>query len=468
MRLDALEGLRGDLGLGAWSDQELRIEGDDPVLATRFRVGEAAATALAAVGVAVTDLWEQRTGRRQRLDVDVRAAAASLLSFMLTRVVDGESPGYGDRAVVTDAFPTRDGGWFFFHGSFPANTRRATELLGCSPDGEKAELARAIARWDAQELEDSFAAHGLCGAKLRTQSDWEAHAQGEALAAHPVVEIIQIGDSEPQPLPVAGATPLAGVRVLDLTRVLAGPTCGRTLAQHGADVLRIGSPSLPSIPHFVMDTGCGKRSAHLDLTQRGDAEQLRQLIRSGDVFVQGYRGGAFERLGFGPESVCALRPGIVYASINCYGHVGDWFDRPGWEQLAQTVTGISAEQGGEVPALIPAAPTDYTTGYLAALGTLVALKRRASVGGSYHVRVSLCRTGMWIQGLGRTDEPGTGLDRDWLAPLLMQTDAPFGRVEHLAPVLRLSETPARWARPTVPLGTHPPEWEARANPQTGP
>ncbi len=463
MRLEPLEGLRDELGLGAWTGGELRIGGDDPVLATRFRVGEAAATALAAVGVAVTDLWEQRTGRKQQVSVDVRAAAASLLSFMLARVVEGESPGYGDRAVLTDVFPTRDAGWFFFHGSFPANTQRATELLGCSSACEKTELARAIARWDAQELEDCFASHGLCGAKLRTQSQWEAHPQGMALAAHPVVEVIQIGDSDPEPIPANGATPLAGVRVLDLTRVLAGPTCGRTLAQHGADVLRISSPNLPSIPHFVMDTSCGKRSAHLDLTQRGDVERLHQLIRSGDVFVQGYRAGALERLGFGPENVSALRPGIVYASINCYGHVGDWSARPGWEQLAQTVTGISAEQGGRVPALIPAAPTDYTTGYLAALGTLVALKRRASVGGSYHVRVSLCRTGMWIQTFGRTDEPGAGLSRDWLDSLLMQTDAPFGRVEHLAPVVKLSETPARWARPTVPLGTHAPEWETRAS-----
>jgi len=462
MKLDALRGLCGELGLGPRDDGELAITGDDPVLPTRFRVGEAAATALAAVGVAVSELWEQRTGRTQTISVDVAAAAASLLSFVLARVVEGDPPGYGDRAISSDVFPTRDGRWFFFHGSFPPNTERAAELLGCdSNEPDKAELGRAIARWDAQELEDAFAAGGLCGAKVRSEAEWEAHPQGRALAAHPVVEVIQIGDSDPEPVPSVGSAPLAGVRVLDLTRVLAGPTCGRTLAQHGADVLRIGSPKLPSIPHFVMDTGCGKRSAHLDLTQPDDRERLKRLIRDGDVFAQGYRAGALERLGFGAEQVSAIRPGIVYTSINCYGHVGDWSGRPGWEQLAQTVTGISAEQGGDVPALIPAAPTDYTTGYLGALGTLVALARRARVGGSYHVRVSLSRTGMWIQSLGRSHEPGSGLNPDQIAPLLMQTRSPFGTVEHLAPILRLSETPPRWDLPTVPLGTHAPEWRAR-------
>lgn len=454
----ALDSLLGSLGLPAERAGAVTIDGHDPVLATRFLVGEAAAAALAAIGVAASDLWQLRGGRPQRVRVEVRTAAASLLSFLFCRVLDREPPGYGERTAIRDFFPTRDGGWFFLHGSFPATQQAALELLGCSAD--RADVARAIARWDAQDLEDAIAERGLCGARVRTQREWWEHPQGRALAAHPPLEVIRLGDSQPEPLPSQGEQPLAGVRVLDVTRVLAGPTCGRTLAQHGAEVLRIASPRLPSVPHFVMDTGHGKRSAHLDLKRPDGAERLRTLLLGADVFAQGYRSGALDRLGFGPEELCALRPGLVYVSINCYGHVGPWSTRPGWEQLAQTATGVSAEQGGEVPQLIPAAPTDYTTGYLAALGTMVALGRRAREGGSFWVRVSLCRTAMWLQGLGRTDDVGSGPDRERLSPWLSVSETPFGRIEHLAPVIELSETPPRWARPTVPLGSHPPEWES--------
>jgi crotonobetainyl-CoA:carnitine CoA-transferase CaiB-like acyl-CoA transferase len=249
------------------------------------------------------------------------------------------------------------------------------------------------------------------------------------------------------------------VRALDLTRVLAGPTCGRTLAAHGADVLRIGSPHLPSVPPFVMDTSHGKRSAHLDLRSPADAERLRALVRGADVFAQGYRSGALARLGFGPEALFELRPGLVYTSINCYGHEGPWVERPGWEQLAQTVTGIALEQGGAAgPQLLPAAATDYNTGYLAALGTLVALARRAREGGSYWVRASLSRTGMWLERMGRTDSVGPGLGAEQIRPHLTRSSTPFGELSHLGPIVELSETPARWALPTVPLGTHPAEW----------
>jgi crotonobetainyl-CoA:carnitine CoA-transferase CaiB-like acyl-CoA transferase len=249
------------------------------------------------------------------------------------------------------------------------------------------------------------------------------------------------------------------VRALDLTRVLAGPTCGRTLAAHGADVLRIGSPKLPFVLPFVIDTSHGKRSTHLHLADPGDAARLRALVRGADVFTQGYRSGALERLGFGPEELHALRPGLVYVSINCYGHVGPWVRRPGWEQLAQAVTGIAHEQGGEDgPRLLPAAATDYNTGYLAALGVLVALARRAREGGSYHVRASLSQTGMWLDRLPRTDGPGPGLSAEQVRPFLVRSETAWGTLSHLGPIVELSETPARWALPTVPLGTHPAEW----------
>ncbi len=462
MKTDALVELLAALGRAAPEAGEVELPGEDPVLQTRFRIGEAAAIALGAVGVAVSDIWELRTGRRQQVSVDVAAAAASLLSFRFQRVVEsardgGDPPRRREGGSVTGLYPARDGQWFLLHGSFPDTQRKALELLGCPPDRER--VAVAIAQWDAQELEDEIAERGLCGARVRSAEEWAAHPQGRTLAAHAVVEVIRIGDSPPQPLGPA-ERPLEGIRALDRPRVLAGPTCGRTLAAHGAQVLRIGSPQLPSVPFFVMDTGHGKRSAHLHLKDPGEAERLRALVRDADVFTQGYRGDAMERLGFGPDALHELRPGLIYTSINCYGHVGEWRTRPGWEQLAQTVTGIANEHGGdESPRLLPAAATDYTTGYLAALGTLVALARRAREGGSYHVRASLSRSGMWISGLGRSAARGPGVDAAITDPLMTESETPYGRLRHLAPVERLSETPAHWARPTVPLGSHEPVWE---------
>ncbi len=230
--------------------------------------------------------------------------------------------------------------------------------------------------------------------------------------------MLRIGDAAREPLPgpravERGARPLSGVRVLDLTRVLAGPTCARTLAEHGAEVLHVRSPKLPSIEPFVIDTNPGKRSCYLELDRREEVAQLRALVRDAHVFSQGYRPGALARRGFAPEALTQLRPGIIVVSIDCYGHDGPFAGRPGWEQLAQTVTGMAHEHAGDKhPALVPAAINDYTTGYLGALGVMCALARRASEGGSWHVRVSLARTAMWIMSLPRTAPAGmaSGLD----------------------------------------------------------
>ena len=453
MPADALRSLTSTLGLPEPGGR-VEIVGRDPILQTRFRIGDAAAAALAAVGVAIADVWQLRTGRSQDVRVQVPLAAASLISFMFQRLSNADTP-LRDPGL-TDFYRTRDDRWFLVHRGFPKNLDGILDLLSCEATPEA--VAKSVATWDAQPLEDEFGRRGLCGAMVRTEDQWSSHPQAIALAERPVVDVIRVGDSPPEPFEV-GDRPLSGVRMLDLTRVLAGPTCGRTLAAHGAGVLRIDSPGLPNVPAFVMDTGHGKRSAHLDLKDPAEAGRLRDLVREADVFGQGYRLGAMERLGFGPEALHDLRPGLVYTSINCYGHTGPWQGRPGWEQLAQTVTGIAAEHGHDRPRLLPAAATDYTTGYLAALGTIVALARRAREGGSYHVRVSLSRTAMWLQGLGRTENNGPGVTDETVAPAMIDSETPRGKLSHLGPVLEMSETQPRWELPAVPLGTHEPVWD---------
>jgi crotonobetainyl-CoA:carnitine CoA-transferase CaiB-like acyl-CoA transferase len=438
------------------------VSGADPVLPTRFRVGAAAAAALVAGGAASDELWALRGGRPQRLAIDVRAAAASLLSFLLQRA-PGVSLARAQPATIA-LFRARDGAWIHLHGGFPHLHEGTLALLGCADDA--ASLARAVEGWDAQALEDALAERNLCGARLRSAAEWSAHPQGRAVAGVPLVELVRIGAADPTPLPGprasdTGARPASGVRVLDLTRVLAGPTCARTLAAHGADVLHVRSPKLPSIEPFVVDTNVGKRSCHLDLDDLADAEQLRALARGADVFSQGYRGGALARRGFGPDELAALRPGIVAVSIDCYGHGGPWAERAGWEQLAQTATGMAHEHAGvEQAAIVPAAVTDYTTGHLAALGALVALARRAREGGSWHVRVSLARTATWIQSLPRAPEGAapSGLDPAVLAAHQIELSTAWGKVVRLDPILRMSETPPRWTLPPAPLGSDAPRW----------
>lgn len=446
-------------------------------LKTRFEAEAAAAGALAAGGAVAAEIWRARSGQDQDVVVSTREAGAGLVSFALQKFSDpsrapparpDDAGGGGRGTPAMGFFPTKDGRWVFLHPSFPSSAAKLHQLMGSPADS--AAVAAAVMGWDALDLENAIAQAGVCGAMVRSPEEWDASEQGRVMAARPVVEVIKIADGPPMPLPAGGEAPLSNVRVLDLTRVLAGPTCGRTLAQYGADVLYVSSPKLPATEFFVSDVGHGKLTTFLDLTAPDDLQQLKGLIAGCDVFSQGYRLGGLERLGLGPLDLARLRPGIVYTSINAYGHEGPWANRPGWEQLAQTVTGMAQVHGAYVhggekgPQLQPGAVTDYTTGYLAAFGTLVALHRRARFGGSYMVRVSLAQTGVWMRGLGLKPltaldqvEPATPAEIDgWR----IDSESGFGPVRHLRPAVQMSATPARWRRPTVPLGSHPSEWPA--------
>jgi crotonobetainyl-CoA:carnitine CoA-transferase CaiB-like acyl-CoA transferase len=436
-----------------------------PALDTRFFADEAAAAAIAAGAVVAADIWTLRGGGAQAITVHTREAGAGLIGFRLQRFADKtrapEMRGQLElaRTAANGFHKTRDGRFVFLHPSFPESTKRLLKVLDC-PDTPE-EVAATMAKWDALDFETAVAAAGACAGLARTPEEWDASEQGRILASRPVVEVVQIGDSAPEPFARGGEMPLDAIRVLDLTRVLAGPTCGRTLAQYGADVLAISSANLPSVPYFVSDTGHGKRAAFVDLDDADGVATMRVLVRGADVFAQGYRQGALERRGFGPLALAQLRPGIVVTAINCYGHEGPWRARPGWEQLGQTVTGMAAMHGGaEGPKLQPGAVTDYTTGFLAAFGTLLALQRRALYGGSYLVRVSLAQTAVWIRhmGLRGKGETARALGEDEIKAWSIASDTGFGPMTHLRPPVTMSATPARWRRPVVPLGTDAARW----------
>lgn len=453
-------------GLRLAPETDVEVTGADPIYAAPFHMGEGAATALLLVGQAADALWQMRGGRPQRLSVDARHAAASLTSYVHL-VAPDRAQAVGRRgATITGIFPCRDGRYIHLHGSFEQGQSIFAEL-GLEAGADAESIAAATAERDAFELESTLAVQGSCAAVVRSAAEWRMTPQAAWLLSRPVVEVLRIGDAPPQPLP-EGPRPLSGVRVVDATRVLAGPTCARTLAAHGADALHIASPHLPTIDLFEIDTGHGKRQAWCDLTDPAQADALRDLAREADVFSQGYRLGKLAARGFGPEELARLRPGIIYVSENCYGHVGPWATRPGWEQLAQTVSGVahSMGEGHSAPALSGAAMNDYTTGYLSALGAMLALRRRAIEGGSWLVRTSLTQTSMWYHRLGtdldRTQASGLGD----LSPFRESVpagdgEASYGPIERLRPALQMSETTPHWAIPSVPLGSHALEWLPR-------
>ena len=245
-------------GKGMPAEGEVTITGNDPVYSTKFKIGETVAAVLAGVGTAVNDIHELKTGERQKVSVDVRHAAATLRSGDYAQVQDASGvyqpligPGHRSMIGITQPWPTKDGRWVLPHFGLPHLQARMQKLLGCEATPES--VAKAVAQWDAMDLEAAIDEHRVCGGMVRTNAEWLAEEHGQVLAAKPIVEVIKIADSDPEPMP-AGARPLSGIRALDLTRILAGPTCARTLAEHGADVLMVTAEGLPQLQHCLLYT----------------------------------------------------------------------------------------------------------------------------------------------------------------------------------------------------------------------
>ena len=437
-----------------------QISGEDPVLPTPYRIGAAGSAALAALGVAVARFGELRGLPPQRVAVNLRAAAASLRSARYLQIDGKPLPPVWD--PLSGFYPVRDG-WIRIHCNFPNHRDAAMKVLQSAPDRAAAE--RESASWIGEALEDAIHAAAGCAGFVRSADDWQRHAQASAVAAQPLIEIERIGDAPPAK-PAPARRPLGGVRVLDLTRVLAGPTCGKSLAEHGADVLKISAEHLPDSGLVEMDTGIGKLSARLDLRTAEGAYLLKSLVKQADVFSQSYRPGALAARGFSPEALAALRPGIVCVSLSAWGETGPWRSRRGFDSIVQAVSGMAHASGdAKAPKLMPVSAVDYLSGYLMAYGATVALERRAREGGSWLVRVALARVGRWIVERGSVPFDGVAADipPSELERYCAEMESPIGRLRYLRPVIELSDTPPYWSRPPVPLGTHRAEWPQRGS-----
>ena len=439
----------------------LTLTGDEPQLPSSFRVAAAAQVSVAATGLAAAEIWKMRGGDVQDVAVDMCHAVVECRSERYLRV-DGKPPPPAWDAIA-GVYKTRDG-FVRLHTNFPHHRDAVCRVLNCQP--ERDAVQAALMQWDGEAFETAAYAGGGVVAFMRSHAQWSATPQAKALAVLPLISIRKIGDAAPKPWP-KGERPLAGIRVLDLSRVIAGPVAGRTLAAHGADVLLISGPELPAIPWLTIDTGRGKLTSFVELKNEQGRATLRGLLAQADIFSQGYRPHGIAGLGFSPEDAARINPGIIYVTLSAYGAAGPWAERRGFDSLVQTATGFNHAEGQAAgvdgPKELPAQMLDHATGYFMAFGAMMAKARQAREGGSWHVQVSLAQTGRWLWNLGRvanglaTDD----LKGDAVKPFMEEIDSGFGALRSVRHSALLSKTPAYWARPAMPLGSHPPQWPSR-------
>ena len=435
------------------------LTGDEPQLPSSFRVAAAAQVSIAASGLAAAEIWKLRSGEAQNVAVDMRHATVECRSERYLRV-DGKPPPPAWDAIA-GVYKTGDGRFVRLHTNFPHHRAAVCNVLDCK--AERDDVQQALMQWEAEAFETAAYAAGGVVAMMRSYDEWSASPHAKALAQLPLITIEKIGGAAPKPWP-KGDRPLAGIRVLDLSRVIAGPVAGRTLAAHGADVMLICGPHLPAIPWLSIDNGRGKLSSFVELKSEEGRATMRELLAKADIFSQGYRPRALAALGFAPDDAAKINPGIVYVTLSAYGHAGLWAERRGFDSLVQTATGFNQAEGQaagiEGPKELPAQMLDHATGYFMASGAMMAKARQAREGGSWHVRVSLAQTGRWLWNLGRLadglkapDFPG-----DAVKPFIEELASGYGALHAVKPSAVLSKTKAFWARPSMPLGSDQPRW----------
>ena len=314
---DILADLWTSTGGDASALDRVTLTGDEPQLPSSFRVAAAAQASIAAAGLAAANIWQLRSGQSQDVAVDMRHAVVECRSERYLRV-DGKPPGPAWDAIA-GIYKTGDGRFVRLHTNFPHHRDAVCKVLNCK--AERDDVQAALMQWDGEAFETAAYAGGCVVALMRSHDEWLALPHAKALAELPLVRIEKIGEAAPKPWP-KGDRPLAGLRVLDLSRVIAGPVAGRTLAVHGADVMLISSPNLPAIPWLTIDTGRGKLTSFVDLKTGQGRDVLRGLLAEADIFSQGYRPASIAALGFSPEDAAKISPGIVYVSLSAYGHAG--------------------------------------------------------------------------------------------------------------------------------------------------
>ena len=422
-------------------------------LPSAFAVTELACASIAAAGQAAAELIHQQTGRLPPLEVDRRLAAFWFSTSL--RPIGWSVPPMWD--PVAGDYACADG-WIRLHTNAPHHRLAAEKVLG--PCIDRTDMASRVARWNKTELEQAVIDAGGCAAQMRSWQAWQAHPQGAAVNAEPLVHLDKSVDEQHQPWLGSVAQPLAGLKVLDLTRVLAGPIASRFLAGLGADVLRIDPPTWNE-PGVVPEVTLGKRCTRLDLHRPDDRAVFEALLKDTDILLHGYRADALEHLGYGAEQRRQLAPGLIDVSLNAYGWSGPWENRRGFDSLVQMSSGI-AEAGmawkhTDKPTPLPVQALDHGTGYLMAASAIVLLSRRLESGRGGSARLSLARTAKLLIEQGAHAQPALRPEDDNDQGLLIE-QTPWGPAHRLQVPLKITGTPLQWALPAAELGAHRPQW----------
>ena len=465
-QLAPLRGLMDLLGLSDKFTGDAGIVGNDPVIVSPHRLGEASATAQLLIGVIVGVINQERTGRSTDVTIDIIDALHYLHPTNFIQQSGHAIDVGADRVPINGLFLCRDGRYIMLEAGPPYAKLLNGYLSFFHCANDKTSFARAVSQWDSESLEEALADAGVPACRAFTPEEWLKHPQGQILREDPVIEIEKIGEGEPTPFADANVpAPLAGIRVLDFTHVLAGPRSARTLAEYGADVLHVSSPAHADTLAQHLCVNVGKRCTYLDLLAADELQTMHDLASEADVFTSTYRPTVNRRFRLLPEQLAAQsKRGMVCMSANAYGHYGSWRDRPGFDQNGQVASGFAAVEGAPGPPRFSPVfyLADLITGYLAAAGMMTALLRRATEGGSYHVKLSLTRSSMWVHELGLL-QPETleGLPTGDTYPVNLSTiKTTYGPVTQLAPALRFSNLMIPAVTNLVPYGSDPATWLA--------
>lgn len=470
--MTALEEVLAQVGLSV-ADCGGRVScvGADPVLKSPLRIGGAAAIGLLAKSVAAAAMHRWRGGLGQDIATDLRRAPHRLSPFydMKWERIGGYPvmPTLEVGNIMGAAFfRTADNRWVMPQAMYAGLRLKAQELLGVPLT--YGPVAEAIGKWDGMDLELAAAEVGMVMPIVRTLPEFLAEPQyTDVLANLPLIEVTRIGDSAREPLPPTGELPFSGFRALGMGHVIAGAGLGRSLALHGMDVLNLWRPGEGENDPLYATANVGMRSCWLD--PRRDRARLLHLLEGADIFFHNRRPAFLGDIGLTAQGAARERPGIVYVSISLHGETGPWADRPGFDQSAGCVSGIMALEGSpEAPQLPPIVViNDYLTAWLAQVGVVSALRRRAEEGGSYHVHVSLTRVALWLMSLGIFDKAwahrtaGSEEQHLYLDPECFTAVTPMGEYQGVTDQVTMSLTSGRYDQVLIPRGSSRPEWLSR-------
>lgn len=423
-------------------------------LPSTFAVTDLAAASIGAAGQAVAQLIQLQTGRLPSVSVDRRLASLWFSSSI--RPVGWQVPPLWD--PVAGDYASTDG-WIRLHTNAPHHRAAVERVLGRVAD--RAEMATKVATWSAADLEQAIVDAGGCAAQMRSWQAWQQHPQGLAVNAEELIQRQVFESATDKPWPGSAARPLAGIKVLDLTRVLAGPVASRFLAGLGADVLRIDSPTWNE-PGVVPEMTLGKRCARLDLKSPEGRQVFEALLKDADVLFHGYRADALEQLGYTAGERQHLAPGLIDVSLNAYGWSGPWRNRRGFDSLVQMSSGI-AEAGmawkqADKPVPLPLQALDHATGYLMAASAIRALSERLASGRGGSARLSLARTAKLLVDAGQVPEQVALRAEEPSDQGLVVEQTAWGQAHRLLAPVTLSGTPLQWDLPAGELGSHRAQW----------